>query len=1035
MKIYVMFVIVSLLFVFQAESQTHQDLAKNSQDHNQAIRLAKELKYDSANILFAKASKRYQKNGLIRKQYECLNKIAENLWRAGNFTQSKNESEKILLEYKEPQIERAEAFLNLGIANEYLGEYRASFNCYEDAIIIQKKLPNALPLLSKSYSNIAIAYYYQNQYDSALKYSYKTIEMMPDKSTIQILGVYNNMANIYYRTSNYDSAMTFFKKALIIAQKENHSSVGAVLSNISLIYSDKSEFNLAIEYIQKAIEIYTALDKNHPTLGDLYNNIGIFYQRIEEFDKALKFHSKALKFKEQFYKENHPTIGVTYYNLGIDNFELSNLSVALVQLQKAIEIEEESNTRSDQMAYIYYNLSKVYFKLDLEDSATYYHNKSVSIFKKRHGERYLPLSGVNMLTGDYYYQKKQFDKALSFIQKALISNSLIFNDSSAMKNPSSEDCYIPFYQLKSFHLKSKVLEGMAILDSSDLLLQQAIDCLESSDTLLTKLQLSHHRFQDKVEISNISTQVYLSLAKLNIGLYKSTGLHQYLDKAILYSEKNKSRLLAQNINDNAIKINKYIDEKDLAQEVELSNAISYYESQILSQKITEDTLLLIKYQNLLFNTKYSRDSLLELFKNTYPKYKELEYSNKISSIAGIQSQLLKENQVLVEYFLGDSSLYIFAITKTDYAVEKVKIDSSFSINFRQFQHSLTSPNLTKQTVSDFNQYTSSANYLYERLLAPIDSLIKNKDLIIIPDNKLALIPFEALLTTKSSYKNIDYKTLPYLLKSHNVSYANSATALLNNLKRSKPSKSNSDVLAFAPSFSEPLIALVNPDTVRSTLGPLGWTEKEVMSIASYFSSDNYVGEPATEKTFKQYAADYSVIHIASHALVDDENPMYSKIAFTLDENDTLNDGYLHTFELYNTQLNADMVVLSACNTGYGKVQKGEGVMSLGYAFAYAGVPSVVMSHWQVDDKSTYLLMDKFYKYLAEGMTKSDALRKAKLALLENENIAYANPYYWGAFVAYGDDSPIEAKHNKWVWYIILPFVLFFLSWIYFKKVK
>ncbi len=104
-----------------------------------------------------------------------------------------------------------------------------------------------------------------------------------------------------------------------------------------------------------------------------------------------------------------------------------------------------------------------------------------------------------------------------------------------------------------------------------------------------------------------------------------------------------------------------------------------------------------------------------------------------------------------------------------------------------------------------------------------------------------------------------------------------------------------------------------------------------------------------------------------------------------------------------------MVVLSACNTGYGKIQKGEGVRSLGYAFAYAGVPSVVISHWQVDDKSTSLLMQDFYKYLAKGNKKSDALRMAKLNLLNHANTGYANPYYWSAFVTYGNDLPLTSK--------------------------
>ncbi len=187
--------------------------------------------------------------------------------------------------------------------------------------------------------------------------------------------------------------------------------------------------------------------------------------------------------------------------------------------------------------------------------------------------------------------------------------------------------------------------------------------------------------------------------------------------------------------------------------------------------------------------------------------------------------------------------------------------------------------------------------------------------------------------------------------------------------------------------------------------------------------------------FKEAADSYKIIHIASHSIANERDPMYSKIAFASNPQDTLNDGYLQIFELYNIKLNADMAVLSACDTGYGKVQKGEGVMSLGNGFAYAGVPSIVMSHWQVDDKSTYILMNSFYKYLSEGMNKSEAMRAAKLDLLNGKNSNYANPYYWGAFVTYGDDSSIRPKSISGLWYVAVVLIVLITIVAFLKKSK
>ena len=154
-----------------------------------------------------------------------------------------------------------------------------------------------------------------------------------------------------------------------------------------------------------------------------------------------------------------------------------------------------------------------------------------------------------------------------------------------------------------------------------------------------------------------------------------------------------------------------------------------------------------------------------------------------------------------------------------------------------------------------------------------------------------------------------------------------------------------------------------------------------------------------------------------HALVDDEQSMQSKLVFTTTPTQQ-EDGFLHLYELYNMQLKADLVVLSACNTGYGQYIRGEGIASLGRAFAYAGCPTVVMSHWSVDDQSTSKLMAYFYEGLAAGKSKALALQEAKLQYLENAAPRDAHPAFWGSFVLNGNDAPIESGNAYW-WIIFV----------------
>jgi CHAT domain-containing protein len=150
--------------------------------------------------------------------------------------------------------------------------------------------------------------------------------------------------------------------------------------------------------------------------------------------------------------------------------------------------------------------------------------------------------------------------------------------------------------------------------------------------------------------------------------------------------------------------------------------------------------------------------------------------------------------------------------------------------------------------------------------------------------------------------------------------------------------------------------------------------------------------------------------------VDNEDPMFSKLAFQqmVDEKD---DGFLNTYEIYNMRYNARMAVLSSCNTGYGKLMKGEGVMSLARGFMYAGCPSIVMTLWEVSDVSGADLMQDFYKHLKKGKSKAEALQQAKLDFLKNSNNLRANPYFWSTYVIIGDASPLYSRDINWTFWI------------------
>jgi CHAT domain-containing protein len=204
------------------------------------------------------------------------------------------------------------------------------------------------------------------------------------------------------------------------------------------------------------------------------------------------------------------------------------------------------------------------------------------------------------------------------------------------------------------------------------------------------------------------------------------------------------------------------------------------------------------------------------------------------------------------------------------------------------------------------------------------------------------------------------------------------------------------------------------------LVPLAGTQKEVSRISRLVNTTVYTGLEATEENFRKDAEKYDILHLAMHAFINDSLPAFSSLAFAqTDSSDVLNNGLLNTSDIYNLKLQAALTVLSACNTGMGKLRKGEGIMSLARGFLYAGCPSIIMSLWEVEDNSGTEIISSFYKNLKRGKAKDEALRMAKLEYLENANSRMAHPHYWLGFVSIGDESPIYKSYDFYFFIVLI----------------
>jgi CHAT domain-containing protein len=264
--------------------------------------------------------------------------------------------------------------------------------------------------------------------------------------------------------------------------------------------------------------------------------------------------------------------------------------------------------------------------------------------------------------------------------------------------------------------------------------------------------------------------------------------------------------------------------------------------------------------------------------------------------------------------------------------------------------------------------------------------------------------------TKKPEKAIRFRDHAYLLREHSISYSFSATLLREMMQKKHQTIPTKPLLAYAPFFDGDTTSLAkiftDDVTMRRNLTPLSNSGEEAYRIAKSMGGEAIVGKEATEQKFIETVSSARIIHLATHGQADDKSGDYSFLAFA-PLKDSLENELLYVRDLYNLTLNADLVVLSACETGIGKLQRGEGIISLARAFAYAGSKSIVTSLWSVNDAKTKDLMLLFYNNLKKGKSKDAALREAKLSFINKNAQPNANPFFWAGFIGIGDMSKMR----------------------------
>ncbi|MFV0376454.1 MAG: CHAT domain-containing protein [Mangrovibacterium sp.] len=697
-------------------------------------------------------------------------------------------------------------------------------------------------------------------------------------------------------------------------------------------------------------------------------------------------------------------------------------------------LAETSGESSYDLGLEYTDYVKFLISINEFDEIPHYNDESEKIIAKYFTTESTQYAGVMLNFADYYLLrysaasflsdfnlKKQNDlaKALEYYQKAIIAATATFNNTNISANPDASMAISELQLLEIMKKKSACLSSLGDLKQNmnrpaDAILyyQQGLEAIQVAIELVHLIRTGFETEESRLFLTENQQATFIEAVNLCYKLYAQTNDVNYAVKGFEMMEKSKSASFLAAVKDSRAKQFGGIPDSLINKEEVLKINISNYKQMLYeeNQQVTPDSVKLALYNTKIFDYSEKYSQLVKLLEKSYPKYYAFKYAYEVITIDEIRKRL-KKQEAIVEFMVDapDSdelhgTIFRILITGDRFRFYKSSIDKSFTKRIEYLHQFLTNANYQYTGTKDFQAYAKGAFGLYHELLGDLSSDLKGKKLIVIPDDKLSYIPFDALLYELPDTTRMDFRNLPYLIRKHAISYTYSSTLLFDYFKQRKSAPKG--LLAFAPAYENDQRDYTQAPGYRSGLLPLPAVDKEVGFISQFVHGDVFKDTLAQETRFKQMASGYDILHLAMHTIMNDTMPMYSKLAFSMPETGSPDDGWLNTAEIYNMQFNARMAVLSACNTGAGKMQKGEGVMSLARGFLYAGCPSIIMTLWEVEDESGASIMRDFYRFLSGGKDKDEALRLAKLAHIQQADPLKAHPHFWLGYVAVGNTTPL-----------------------------
>jgi CHAT domain-containing protein len=835
--------------------------------------------------------------------------------------------------------------------------------------------------MAESYFLKGRRYDMEGNADSALFYHHKSLTIKSTAAKDDLLAIaqsYNSIGDVYryclfdyyHAEKNYLKALTNLRLLTPSAELE----LGVCYYNIAATSRVKGDDEQALIYAYESLSIFKKLQSKFAGwLTRTYNLLGNIEENKKEYGSAIYFYNKAIETGKGSLPELE--LATFYDNRGVAFLNKNEVEAAGLSLKFSADILAKNKGASiATIATNLLNIGTMYQQKGNYDSALFYLQRGLQLRKKFYTAKHPETAYALLQVGKLYQANNKTELALNYYQKALISYIDNFQDEDYKSNPAINDLQNDLTLLDILVEKGKILEERFSkkFDQQDLVL--SLKCYTLADKILILNRTSYAQDGSKLFLLNKYQFVYEHALNC-IYLLKSNGNKNIITDAFTIINKNKSILLMDQFQMNSNVREGIIDKTTADMEQRLKSDLYSYNS-LLKQEISKmdkdvKTIDQIKKKQLIALSQFEK--LKKNISNKYEKYYRVNYDSSNLSLNDFQKRLNTQTQV-IEYFFGDSSLYILGISATEIKFEKIDDLKNLNENITSYIHLLKEVNTLE--ISRFQNYNASAFKLYELLLKPVLSsdTSLNKQLIIIPEGLLAYMPFEALLQKSSESSNINYRDLSYLFKDYDIYYTYSVRSL-----SSDKQITSTSIIAFSDSC------------IRGA-------SDESKLLHSLYGARIY---SPTKINFDRYADEGGILDLLVHGETNLEDGYGCKLIFKDEEG---NKDPLYHYEICRKKLKARLVILSTCESGIGKNYTGEGVYSIARAFAYVGCSSIVTSLWKIPDRTSAILMKNFYSYLLKDHLPVDiALHKAKLKYIKNADQYVADPSNWAGLVYYQCD--------------------------------